>query len=170
MKNATRIFKDYIRGRTERETNMKIEFHMTSPIESHSIMANSIDKVVSGNNLLYGTKDFELYSNSTDTGILSQSDASVQSEKYNDFTVRGIDSVPAPSSTGSGTVIAKYNFLGFTPGECFTFSFFVKGTLNSFKCFFYGDTGYARAKVIQASNGFVGSVFGDGNISFDPSE
>lgn len=170
MKNATRIFKDYIRGRTERETNMKIEFHMTSPIESHSITANSIDKVVSGNNLLYGTKDFELYSNNTDTGILSQSDASVQSEKYNDFTVRGIDSVPAPSPTGTGTVIANYNFLGFTPGECFTFSFFVKGTLNSFKCFFYGDDGYAHAKVIQASNRFVGSVFGDGNISFDPSE
>lgn len=115
---------------------------------------DKINKAV-GTNLFKNTKDF---GNPTDYSDLRA--YPIVDEKYEQFTVRGTDSI---TSDMKGTFSTKWK--GFNYGDEFTFSFYAKGNLDHMVCFFYGDSGYVKAKVINSSNNVV-TWFSDGRCDF----
>ena len=117
---------------------------------------STIDNIeVGGRNLLLKTKEYIPTSNT----ILSESMASngqfeIAKDKFQDFTVRFLNSVPQPVN-GSGKAVSEHRIKNFNYKEIYTFSFWAKGTLNALCCFFYGaKTGYVKARVLATSTGY----------------
>lgn len=117
---------------------------------------------VGGRNLLKDTANFGnsgMPSGAKD-GWLNLSNATLESEKYNGLTVRSLkNAISRP--------LCDYYFTGFNLGDTYTLSFWAKGTIDSFSCYFYGDSGFVRAKVVNASIPYSSrTVFGDGMCAF----
>lgn len=115
---------------------------------------DKINKAV-GTNLFKNTKDF---GKPTDYSDLSA--YPIVDEKYEQFTVRGTDSI-----TSDMTVTFSTKWKGFNYGDEFTFSFYAKGNLDHMVCYFYGDSGYVKASVINSSNNKSGG-YADGRCDF----
>ena len=115
---------------------------------------DKLNKVV-GTNLFKNTKDF---GDPTDNEGFGSYD--IVDEKYGQFTVRGKDSI---TSTMASTFVTRWT--DFNYGDEFTFSFYAKGNLDHMVCFFYGGTGYVKAKVIASSNNMEGG-YSDGKCDF----
>jgi len=67
-----------------------------------------------------------------------------------------------------GNVRRNFN-VDFKAGDIFTFSFWAKGNVGTgskLECFFYGNTNYARNRVITTSNNYHNQGYGDGNWRF----
>ena len=119
---------------------------------------------IGGRNLLKDTANFGnsgMPSGAKD-GWLETSNATLESEKYNGLTVRSLKNV------ASTKTMCDYCFTGFNLGDTYTLSFWAKGTIDRFRCYFYGDSGFVGAKVVNASIPYSSTGgFGDGKCSFD---
>lgn len=114
---------------------------------------------VGGRNILRKTKKFEDEGLATTNGGFKYG-APVVDEVYKEFTVRGYDNIPISSNL---LQLSNYCVTDIDYGEIFTFSFYAKGTISNFNSFFYGDTGYVKAKPIAGSDGVtIQGGFGDG--------
>ncbi|WP_171333667.1 phage tail protein [Enterococcus cecorum] len=126
---------------------------------------------VGGRNLLKDTANFGYNGKPSGSGYkdgwLNNSNADVEEEKYNGLTVRSLKNGIRMKN------ICEYYFTGFNLGDTYTFSFWAKGTMNSFNCFFYGDTGYVRVVDILTCDGFSAqhvdgsAIFTNNSISPD---
>ena len=117
---------------------------------------------VGGTNLLRNTLAFDNSGvDSSENGYL-RFGATVQSDTYQGFTIRA---ATKPSTTAVGTYSAQlceYLINEFNLGESFTFSFYVKGsTETQVRAYFYGTTGYVKAKSV-ASSGTYSTSYADG--------
>lgn len=82
-------------------------------------------------------------------------------ETYKNLTVRG------GILTTAITNICEYIFTGFNYGDIYTLSFYAKGNITSLHAFFYGGTGYVKAKPIACSHeADQNTSFADGNTNF----
>lgn len=122
---------------------------------------------IGATNLLLRTHEFAAVDDTSQSGAATSLLRPLTSETYKGLAVRGVDAYPEPTGT-TGAVFCEYNFTEFKPGEQYTFSFYAKGTLNGIRCYFYGATGYARAKVVASSTGFVGTAYNDGRFDVVP--
>lgn len=123
----------------------------------------NVDRLQVGcRNLLKDTANFGTNGRpgSSKDGWLTAYDSTIESEKYNGLTVRSLKNVTSIKS------ICDYYFTGFNLGDTYTFSFWAKGTINTFRCYFYGDSGYVRNVDTIGSNGYKGNG-GDGVCAFD---
>lgn len=119
---------------------------------------------VGGRNLLKDTAKF--HNNGRPSGAkdgwLDSWHSTTESEKYNGLTVRSLKNVTTTKE------MCNYYFTGFNLGDTYTLSFWAKGTINTFRCYFYGDSGFVGAKAINASIPYNSAGgFGDGKCSFD---
>ena len=105
---------------------------------------------VGGTNLLLKTKNFD------DTAAVDKT-----GEIYRGLVVRGINSIPQ-----TDTYICEYGFTDFDYNDIFTFSFYAKGNLTNLCAFFYGDSGYVPAYLIENSVGVKANGSGDGYCPF----
>lgn len=116
------------------------------------------DVEIGGTNLLLNTKEFvnsNSYPSGT-SGTIRQVSSTINGE-YNGLAVREL------TKTSSMRILAEYYFTDFSLGDTFTLSFWIKGSKDdNYVAYFYGATGYATAKVIASSNGYVGTGYGDG--------
>ena len=125
---------------------------------------SQVDNIqVGSRNLLKDTANFgnnRRPSGSKD-GWLNLYDSSIESEKYNGLTVRSLKSVSSMKS------MCDYYFTGFNLGDTYTLSFWAKGTIDRFRCYFHGDSGYVKARAINASIPYYNAtVYADGYCSF----
>ncbi len=83
-------------------------------------------------------------------------------ETYQDLTVRG------GTLSGSQISVCQYDFTGFSLGDVYTLSFYAKGNATQLHAFFYGDTGYVKAKTIAVSQDgtIMHNSYSDGNALF----
>ncbi|WP_281958101.1 tail fiber domain-containing protein [Enterococcus cecorum] len=119
---------------------------------------------IGGRNLLKDTANFGNSGrpNGSKDGWLDSWHSIIESEKYNGLKVRSLKNVSTPKE------MCNYYFTGFNLGDTYTLSFWAKGTINTFRCYFYGDSGYVGAKAINASIPYSSTGnFGDGKCSFD---
>lgn len=119
----------------------------------------SIDEIeIGGANMLLNTKEFVNppgYSSGT-SGTIRQASSTINGT-YKGFAIREL------TKTSSNRQLAEYYFTDFSLGDIFTLSFWIKGSKSdNYVAYFYGATGYATAKVIASSNGYVGTGYGDG--------
>lgn len=118
---------------------------------------------VGGRNLLKDTANFGNSgrpSGSKDGWLISSS-ATSESEKYNGLTVRSLKNVTSMKA------MCEYYFTGFNLGDTYTLSFWAKGTIDRFRCYFYGDSDYVKVKVVNASIPHTASItFADGMCAF----
>lgn len=119
-----------------------------------------------GTNILLNTQNFSYADGGVENGALHS--ASSQSETYDGLTVRGSSGIAGNVSTG--TSIAEYYVTDFALGDEFTFSFYAKGTVSSFVCFFYGASGYVTTIPVTNSQGVAGTGYGDGRSNFTCSQ
>lgn len=106
---------------------------------------------VGGANLIDGTKEFKLsrYATSSYKGY------------WNGLKIRGYDNI------ANTQTLAEWEFANFKYNDVFTFSFWVKGNVNKFRCYFYGASGYVGARVIGSNMSTdYSSSFNDGYIRF----
>lgn len=125
---------------------------------------STIDNMeVGGRNLLLKTKEYIPASNTNLSGSMaSNGQFEIAKDKFQDFTVRFLNSVPQPVN-GSGKAVSEHRIKNFNYKEIYTFSFWAKGTLNALCCFFYGaKTGYVKARVLATSTGYSNATFGNG--------
>ena len=64
------------------------------------------------------------------------------------------------------TYICEYGFTDFNYSDIFTFSFYAKGNLTNLCAYFYGDSGYVPAYLIENSVGVKANGSGDGYSPF----
>lgn len=104
---------------------------------------------VGGRNLLKDTANFgnDGRPSGAKDGWLLYSQSTIESEKYNGLTVRSLKNV------SSSKTMCDYYFTGFNLGDTYTFSFWAKGTIDRFRCYFYGDVGFVGVVNVTASNG-----------------
>lgn len=116
------------------------------------------DVEIGGTNLLLNTKEFvnsNSYPSGT-SGTIRQASSTING-KYNGLSIREL------TKTSSIRQLAEYYFTDFSLGDTFTLSFWIKASKDdNYAAYFYGATGYATAKVIASSNGYVGTSYGDG--------
>ena len=114
-----------------------------------SAKADATEKVnnlqIGGENILLNTKAF---GTSTIVNGGLRGSATTQSETYRGLAVKGI-----ASTNGAMQTLAEYGITEFDLGEEFTFSFYVKGSVQKINTYFYGATGYVGAKRIASSDG-----------------
>lgn len=115
---------------------------------------------VGGRNLLHGTVDFIDVGSSYNSGRLIETGFPLTGDKYKGLAVRGKTNI-------SGTHTAScYSFSNFNLGETYTFSFYAKGSIDRFRCYFYGDTGYVTATAIDTNIGWMPGTYGDGMVMY----
>ncbi|CAI3477178.1 tail fiber domain-containing protein [Enterococcus cecorum] len=118
---------------------------------------------IGGRNLLKDTANFGNSgrpSGSKD-GWLAVYSSTIESEKYNGLTVRSLKNVASMKN------MCEYYFTGFNLGDTYTLSFWAKGTIDRFRCYFYGDSGFVGAKPVNTSIPcYSSSAFADGYCSF----
>lgn len=115
---------------------------------------------VGGRNLLHGTVDFIDIGDNYNSGRLIETSFPLTGEKYKDLAVRGKTNI-------SGTYTAScYSFSNFNLGETYTFSFYAKGSIDRFRCYFYGDTGYVTATAIDTNIGWMPGIYADGMVLY----
>ena len=112
-------------------------------------------------NILLRTKDIGDASEDNINGQLRQR-AALTAETYLGLAVCGM----AKSGTNISS-IAEYNISQFEPGEQFTFSFYVRGSGQKVRAYFYGETGYVQVRRTASSNGLAASSYADGATDFD---
>lgn len=124
---------------------------------------------VGGRNILRGTREFTRASGieATDNGAFRSSSCAIQEDEYLGLSVRGSDAVPVNSD---GMVYAEYMVTDINYGDVFTMSFYAKGTASQVRAYFYGPTGYVKAKVVSSSSGSHGTGYGDGNCNIPITE
>lgn len=114
---------------------------------------------IGGRNLLKLTQNFDQ---------IGGSSVKIENENYNNCTIRDIDKSTATSGFVDGV---EYNTINqnieIQAGKVYCFSFWVKGiTLPtsgySIDCYFYGPSGYARARVLNSANGVSQTSWEDG--------
>lgn len=134
--------------------------YTNSTISTSYSVSSTLDGVeIGGRNILRKTKTFE------DEGLDNANGgfiygAPIVDEVYKEFTVRGYDNIQISSNL---LQLSNYCVTDIDYGEIFTFSFYAKGTISNFNSFFYGDTGYVKAKPIAGSNGVtIQGGFSDG--------
>ena len=127
-------------------------------------VGNRLDNLqVGGRNLLRDTVNFGNSGrpSGSKNGWLDSYHSTIESEKYNGLKVRSLKNVSSMKE------MCNYYFTGFNLGDTYTLSFWAKGTINRFNCYFYGDSGYVRAKVVNASIPYSHSnSFADGGCTF----
>lgn len=137
-----------------------------------SSVREEVSKIeIGGENLLLKTKEF-LIDNSESGGLHSASYATT-GDTYRGLAVRGTNSVPATSNPQIGHEMVRYTLYNdgsYNYGDRLTFSFWVKGTLNYSRCFFYGNTDYVKVKVVASSTGYKTNSYTDGAFIFTPSQ
>lgn len=115
------------------------------------------DLELGGRNILLNTKVIGEVNRKNINGELRHK-ATIQSETYRGFSV-----CMAKGSTTNYTEILEYLITEFELGDIFTYSFYTKGTAKTLSVYFYGASGYVRAKAIASSDGkAAGTSFGDG--------
>lgn len=117
-------------------------------------------------NILLNTQNFSYYSNGSANGALMS--APNVNGTYLGLTVRGTTGIPANQSTGAS--LGQYYVSDFSLGDKFTFSFYAKGTVDKFVCFFYGASGYVPVAPIKNSQGYSSTGYGDGRSYFTCSQ
>lgn len=117
-------------------------------------------------NILLNTQNFSYYSNGSANGALMS--APNVNGTYLGLTVRGTTGIPANQSTGAS--LGQYYVSDFSLGDKFTFSFYAKGTVDKFVCFFYGANGYVTVAPIKNSQGYSSTGYGDGRSYFTCSQ
>ena len=130
---------------------------------SYSVSSTLEGISIGSKNLLLETEKFDYASSNSLSGALRTGSSIAQDESYNGLVVRG------GSNIANMIAICEYNFTDFKPGDMFTFSFWAKGNINTFRCYFYGSTGYAGAKAIAASEGstIANPNYSDGNTQWN---
>lgn len=128
---------------------------------SYSVSSTLESFEIGGRNLLLKTQLFEMAEdeNYTNGELMNNTDSETSDEIYNGCTARVLSNVTSSED------MARYYISEFDLGDVFTFSFWAKGDINAFKCFFFGDTGYVKNRVVASSVGWSGTYYGDGNIS-----
>lgn len=118
--------------------------------------------MVGGCNLLRDTVNFGNSGRPSDSkdGWLFYYQSTIESEKYNGLTVRSLKNVTSQKS------MCNYYFTGFNLGDTYTLSFWAKGTITNFCCYFYGDNKYVRVANVVGSNGQKHTSTGDGSFYF----
>ena len=111
---------------------------------------------IGGTNLLRNTQAF---TGSGDNGGLAGSDFDISGETYNGLSVRSRDNI------SSMIQAAEYHYGNVEYGESYTFSFWAKGDVNQFRCFFYGNGKYLGVDSTTNSQGHV-TANGDGVSTF----
>ena len=137
---------------------------------SYSVSSTLDGIEIGGRNILRDTKEFTRSSNLTsgDNGALRRYGCAIQSDDYLGLTVRGSTSVPVNSPS---LVYAEYTLIDMAYNDMFTMSFYAKGTASSVRAYFYGPTGYVRARVVAASSGSsFGNTYSDGSCVIPISE
>ena len=111
---------------------------------------------IGGTNLLRNTQAFTA---SSDNGGLAGSRFDISGETYNGLSVRSRDNI------SSMIEAAEYHYGDVEYGASYTFSFWAKGDVNQFRCYFYGASPYLGVASSTNSQGRV-SGGGDGNSTF----
>lgn len=122
-----------------------------------------IDNInVGGRNLLRDTANFGAKDRPSDSknGWLDSYASSIETEKYNGLTVRSLKNVTTAKE------MCNYYFTGFNLSDTYTLSFWAKGTINRFNCYFYGDSGYVYSTAIATSSGANPAGVADGRVEF----
>lgn len=115
---------------------------------------------IGGRNLLHGTVDFIDVGSRYNSGRLIETAFPLTGEKYKGLAIRGKANI-------SGTYIASsYSFSNFNLGDTYTFSFYAKGSIDRFRCYFYGDTGYVTATAIDTNIGWMPGSYSDGMVVY----
>ena len=139
------------------ETNVEKRF------DNFNVYGNIYQQERSGKNLIKNSIGFGDMSGFTYSSTLSN-------DVYKNCKVRKFDNTSQSSGFNSFCQWASIRTnlgIDFKANEIYTFSFWVKGTApNTMVCYFYGLTGYAKAKVIASSNGYTGT-WGDGAWTFN---
>ncbi|CAI3284020.1 tail fiber domain-containing protein [Enterococcus cecorum] len=115
---------------------------------------------IGGRNLLHGTVDFIDVGSRYNSGRLIETAFPLTGEKYKGLAIRGKANI-------SGTYTASsYSFSNFNLGDTYTFSFYAKGSIDRFRCYFYGDTGYVTATAIDTNIGWMPGSYADGMVMY----
>ncbi|MDZ5548506.1 tail fiber domain-containing protein [Enterococcus cecorum] len=115
---------------------------------------------IGGRNLLHGTVDFIDVGSRYNSGRLIETAFPLTGEKYKGLAIRGKANI-------SGTYIASsYSFSNFNLGDTYTFSFYAKGSIDRFRCYFYGDTGYVTTTAIDTNIGWMPGIYNDGMVMY----
>lgn len=146
---------------TKEQTEAAIKVESEKVTSSVSEAINKVE--VGGRNLLLKTQLFEISqdANYSNGDLMTNTDSEISDEAYNGCIARCLLNVTGSTADD----MARYYISDFKPGDIFTFSFWAKGSINSFTCFFFGDTGYVRNRVVASSTGFSATYYGDGNVS-----
>lgn len=133
----------------------------TTPVVSSEWEAvNQIE--VGARNLLKKSKEY---------GLVSGDSTVVEDEKLNDLTIRRGDTTSTATNKYKDIIqtTTKTHNIEFKQGDVFTFSFWVRAkqlrdssTTNICKVYFYGPSGYAKAKVLGNALGVAGNGYNDG--------
>lgn len=134
----------------------------TSTIYSVSSTLESFQ--VGGTNILRKTRDFLDEGTDTVNGSM-RNGAGLSGEIYLTFAVRGSSSVPVNSDD---LVYCEYYLDDFNLGDVFTLSFYMKGTASNVRCYFYGPTGCATARVLASSDGAGVGSYSNGSCNLKP--
>lgn len=145
---------------TKEQTEAAIKVESEKVTSSVSEAINKVE--VGGRNLLLKTQLFEISqdANYSNGDLMTDTDSEISDEAYNGCIARCLLNVTGSTADD----MARYYISDFKPGDIFTFSFWAKGSIDSFACFFYGDTGYVRNRVVASSTGFSGAHYGDGAV------
>ncbi|WP_253263182.1 tail fiber domain-containing protein [Enterococcus cecorum] len=115
---------------------------------------------IGGRNLLHGTVDFIDVGSRYNSGRLIETAFPLTGEKYKGLAIRGKANI-------SGTYTASsYSFSNFNLGDTYTFSFYAKGSIDRFSCYFYGDTGYVTTTAIDTNIGWMPGIYNDGMVMY----
>ena len=130
--------------------NQKSDAILSTVSNTYTTKSDFNGLTVGGTNLLLKTKTFDIAGGLNKTG-----------EIYRGLVVRGINSIP-----DTMTYICEYGFTDFNYSDIFTFSFYAKGNLTNLCAYFYGDSGYVPAYLIENSVGVKANGSGDGYSPF----